>query len=202
MPSLFASPKRTTPQQERAERRVQALLEAAAGLFAEAGFEAATMTAIAERSGTSIGGLYRYFPDKAAVAQALLRDYAWQAESRWGDLPRAARDLPVEAFAGLLLAGMEAFVADHPAYLALLAAPVKFAKDPEARRKVQALFAQAFQARQPELSPQRAMLITEVVLQFLRGMMELYGERPVGDRPAINLEFKRALTHYLKDVLA
>jgi AcrR family transcriptional regulator len=202
MPSLFASPKRTTPLQERAARRVQALLEAAAGIFAEAGFEAATMTAIAERSGTSIGGLYRYFPDKAAVAQALLHEYARQAESLWGDLPREAQNLPVAALAEHLLAGMEAFVVDHPAYLVLHAAPVKFVKAPESRRNLQALFARAFQARQPELSPERALLITQVVMQVLRGMMELYGERPVADRPAINLEFKRALTHYLTDVLA
>ena len=38
--------------------------------------EATTMTAIAERSGSSIGALYNYFPDKQAVALTLLGQYA------------------------------------------------------------------------------------------------------------------------------
>jgi AcrR family transcriptional regulator len=181
---------------------VQALLEAAAEIFAEAGFEAATMTAIAERSGTSIGGLYRYFPDKPALAQELLRHYSRQAEAHWAGLSAETQDLPVSGFAERLLARMEAFVAEHPAYLPLNAAPVKFAKDPETRRKLQALFVGAFQARQPRLSAGRALLITQVVFQFLRGMMELYGERPLADRPEISAEYQRILTRYLGDVLA
>jgi len=43
------------------ERRVAQLLEAAGAEMAEVGYEATTMTAIAERAGASIGTLYQYF---------------------------------------------------------------------------------------------------------------------------------------------
>lgn len=201
MPSLPASPNRPIPQQERAARRVRTLLDAAEAVFGESGFEAATMTAIAERSGTSIGGLYRYFPDKPAIAQALLHDYFRQAERFWAALPGEARDLPVAALAERMVEGMEAFVAGHPAYLPLNAAPVKFSKNPESRRNLHSLFAQVLMARQPALDGVRAQLITRVVLQLLRGLMDLYGEQPVAERPAISAEFQRALTLYLQEAL-
>jgi len=73
VPSISSNPVRVAPQQERSERRLAAFLDAAAELFAEVGYEAATMTAIAERSGSSIGALYNYFPDKQAIALTLLR---------------------------------------------------------------------------------------------------------------------------------
>jgi AcrR family transcriptional regulator len=43
---------RVEPQQERATRRLANFLDVAAVLFAEIGYEATTMTAIVERSGS------------------------------------------------------------------------------------------------------------------------------------------------------
>ena len=48
------------------------LTSAAAELFAERGFHRATVPAIAERAGVSVGLLYRYFPSKTALAQAIV----------------------------------------------------------------------------------------------------------------------------------
>jgi AcrR family transcriptional regulator len=50
---------------------VEAILDAAAVVFATAGFEAPTMEAIAERAKTSIGSLYQFFPNKLALFEAL-----------------------------------------------------------------------------------------------------------------------------------
>ena len=71
MASISSKAVRVLPQQERSERRLAAFLDAAAALFAEVGYEAATMTEIAERSGSSIGALYNYFPDKQSIAFTL-----------------------------------------------------------------------------------------------------------------------------------
>jgi AcrR family transcriptional regulator len=201
MPSLSSTANRTTPKQDRASRRLQSLLDAAAEIFAKDGYEATTMTEIAGRSGTSIGGLYRYFPDKRAVAQALLRHYSQHAESYWVSLIQEARELPVNEFADLLLDRMEEFVSEHPAYLILNAAPIKFAKDAASRRNLRIRFSEAVQAKKPSLTPERAMLIANIVLQIIRGMMVLYAEGVPRDRPQINAEFKRLLANYLGDVL-
>jgi len=50
---------------------VESIVDAAAHVFAEDGFEAATMESIAERAKTSIGSLYQFFPNKLAVFEAL-----------------------------------------------------------------------------------------------------------------------------------
>lgn len=50
------------------------LLEAAAALFAEAGYQRATMAAIAERAGVSTGNVYRYFENKDALFYQVVSD--------------------------------------------------------------------------------------------------------------------------------
>jgi AcrR family transcriptional regulator len=86
------------PKRERGKQRVAALLDAAAAVFAEKGYEAATMTEIAERAGAAIGSLYQFFPSKEALAEALFDRFAerWAASfARVEELApgRSAREL-------------------------------------------------------------------------------------------------------------
>jgi AcrR family transcriptional regulator len=62
---------RTVPIQQRSTDRMQALLNAAAALIAEEGIDAVTTTAVAYRSRSSVGVLYRYFPDVDSLLKAL-----------------------------------------------------------------------------------------------------------------------------------
>jgi AcrR family transcriptional regulator len=57
--------------QERSAARVQRMLDAAAALLDEVGYEATTTSLIASRAGVSVGSLYQFFPDRRAVLQAL-----------------------------------------------------------------------------------------------------------------------------------
>jgi AcrR family transcriptional regulator len=70
-----------------------AMLDAAGAVFAESGFDAATMTAIAERSGSSIGALYQYFPNKLTLARALREQYGEEMALRWSGLIAEAAQL-------------------------------------------------------------------------------------------------------------
>ena len=81
MSSTMSSPRRA-PQQERGERRVAQLLDAAASLLAEVGYDAATMTEIADRAKASIGTVYQYFPNKPAIVLALRSQYVAEMEER------------------------------------------------------------------------------------------------------------------------
>jgi AcrR family transcriptional regulator len=47
------------------------MLDAAAELVAERGYESATTSRIAERAGVSVGSLYQFFPDRHAVLRAV-----------------------------------------------------------------------------------------------------------------------------------
>jgi len=63
--------KRRIPRQDRAEETVAAILEAAAQILEAGGLAAFTTNAVAERAGVSIGTLYQYFANKAALIRAL-----------------------------------------------------------------------------------------------------------------------------------
>ena len=71
VPTKKRAPTRRVPTQERSKKRVEAILDAGATIFAEVGFEAATTEAIAERAGTSIGSVYQFFPNKLALFEAV-----------------------------------------------------------------------------------------------------------------------------------
>jgi AcrR family transcriptional regulator len=62
---------RNEPVQARSTARLAALLDAAAQVVHEIGYERLTTAMVAERAGASIGTVYRYFPDRVAVLHAL-----------------------------------------------------------------------------------------------------------------------------------
>ena len=86
MSSRSSNSIRRAPQQDRSARRVEAFLAVAEKLFAERGYEAATLTQVAEQAGSSIGALYSYFPDKKALALALLDLHATRIQDYWKPL--------------------------------------------------------------------------------------------------------------------
>lgn len=67
VPMATKAPKRRVPSQARSQRRFDAIVDAAARLFAEVGFDAATMEGIAAAAETSIGSVYQFFPNKRAL---------------------------------------------------------------------------------------------------------------------------------------
>src|ERR1700749_5166702 len=134
MLSTVSNSVRVEPQQERATRRLANFLGVAAELFAEIGYEATTMTAIAERSGSGIGTLYHYFPDKQSMAFALLNQYAQKLEAHWKPLMAQKGPPPHPAFAETFHERMIEFLRQRPAYVKLPAAPIRFSRDPAARK--------------------------------------------------------------------
>lgn len=63
------------PSQDRGQRRVDSILDAAAELFAEHGVDAVSVNAIAAHAGSSVGSLYHFFPNKDAIVEALAMRY-------------------------------------------------------------------------------------------------------------------------------
>lgn len=62
---------RNEPVQARSTARLSALLDAAAAVIDDIGYERLTTAMVAEKAGASIGTVYRYFPDRIAVLQSL-----------------------------------------------------------------------------------------------------------------------------------
>jgi AcrR family transcriptional regulator len=74
---------RKIPQQERSRRTTQDLLEAAARVLAREGAARFTTNRVAEAAGVSVGSLYQYYPNKAAL---LLGLHERDADQLWAQL--------------------------------------------------------------------------------------------------------------------
>jgi AcrR family transcriptional regulator len=66
-----AAPPRRAPVQMRSQQTVQRVLDAAGVLLQQISLEEITTTRIAAEAGLSIGALYRFFPDKQAIIDAI-----------------------------------------------------------------------------------------------------------------------------------
>ena len=97
--------------QARSTARLTRLLDSAAEVIDEIGYERLTTAMVADRAGASIGTVYRYFPDRIAVLQSLsaryLSDFTEQvrvaltdeALAGWPEAIDAVIDVAVRSFA-------------------------------------------------------------------------------------------------------
>ena len=81
------------PKRARGVQRVAELLDAGAVLFADKGYDATTMTEIAQCAGASIGSLYQFFPSKEVLAEALFSRYVERVTSMMEELGKRAPGL-------------------------------------------------------------------------------------------------------------
>ena len=108
---------RRAPVQERGRRRVELLLDAAAEAIADVGVDNVTTNAIAARANTSVGLLYKFFPNKEALVQALAQRYV----EAFDDLLRHQEEhgiarWPLGDAIAWAVGALMAFHEEHPAF--------------------------------------------------------------------------------------
>lgn len=98
---------RRQPKQQRGKERVEKILDAAAAVFDEVGYEAATTHMIAAKAGTAIGSLYQFFPDKAAIFKAMELRHMERVQAFWqqADIPTIVQ-LPLRQMIYALVTAM------------------------------------------------------------------------------------------------
>ncbi len=197
MSSTSASASRRSPQQARATQRRAKFLEVAARLIGEQGYEIVPMMAIAKEAGASIGTLYDYFPDKQSVALALLSEYVEQADAHWTAVLSGARTMTERELSEVFIEGILTFVRAHPAYLPLLTAPIGYARTAEARQPLRRTIADALRKTKPSVTPERAFLSAQVIVQLMKGMLALYKQVTAKDKNAVTAEFKALMLAYV-----
>ncbi|GAA2950165.1 hypothetical protein GCM10020227_16510 [Streptomyces flavovirens] len=97
---------RRVPVQQRSAERLARILDAGAELLDETGYEQLSTRAVADRAGVPIGSVYRFFPNKRALVDALaernLDVYAERIAGRLADIPasewRAAIDAVLDEY--------------------------------------------------------------------------------------------------------
>jgi AcrR family transcriptional regulator len=105
IPSTLSSRNRgpLEPKRDVGRQRVAELLDAAAAVIQERGFEAATMAEIAARADAKIGSLYRFFPNKDAVADALMQRHTEVLQAEYDAIHAQAGKLTPEQLADTLI---------------------------------------------------------------------------------------------------
>jgi len=91
----FLTSGRRTPTQTRSQQTVLRILDAASSLLEQAPLDDITTTRIAAEAGLSIGALYRFFPDKQTIIDAIAVRHVEQFRSSLeaSVMPRIAREM-------------------------------------------------------------------------------------------------------------
>jgi AcrR family transcriptional regulator len=172
-----AAPAAREPKRDRGRIRVAAIMDAGMAVFADRGYDAATMTEIAARSGTAIGSLYRFFPTKEALADALLARFGERMGRTLAEIARRAAGLPPAALADELVDLMLDLKVDRAAVVALVdartdAADTRTMFRDGVRRHLAAVLA----AANAKLSPAETEARAAVLLQLLKAVPALARE--------------------------
>jgi AcrR family transcriptional regulator len=195
--SISPSADARAPQRHRGRLRVAAILEAGAAAFREKGYDAVTMTEIAARSGTTFGSLYRFFPSKEALANALLAQYAQRALDRLAELAELAPAVTPAALADALVDFMMKLQAERSFAIALMEAGAGDGDKREAfRAAFRANIAMILRRAFPNCSQAKAQAMTAVVLHILKGLATATQENRA-DARLLRAEFRDLLGLYL-----
>ncbi len=197
---------RKVPQQPRSQQRVEQILDVAAELFVEVGYEAATTNAIAERAGISIGSLYRYFPDKVAILNAIARRYFGDLQALLDQLSGA--EAQVLSLDDLLDGWIDPFVGLHrefPVYNQILLgrdiSPDLAGVACQLTATLERRFKELLLARNPQLEPLRAEVLASVCFGAIKLLIILFAQAPDEDYGMrLVAEVKNMLRSYLTSI--
>jgi AcrR family transcriptional regulator len=124
--------RRRDPVQERSHETVARILAAAVRLLARGTAPQAVTTAqIAAEAGLSVGGLYRFFPDKQAVIDAIAQHHLAAFQESLAALLLAALPATPAAFLAETLDAFAAYLEAHPDFRALAYSPAGRTISPE-----------------------------------------------------------------------
>lgn len=172
---------RKAPQQARSTELVAAILEAATQVLAREGAQRFTTARVAEKAGVSIGSLYQYFPNKAAILFRLQSDEWQQTTEMLRSILEDARRAPLERLRVLVRVFIQSECAEAGMRVALNDAAPLYRDAPEAQavkaegeRIFQGFMAQAL----PEAPEASRVLASELITATLGSVGKEFSESP------------------------
>lgn len=194
---------RRQPQQQRSQERVERILDAAAIVFDEVGYDAATTHAIAAQAKTAVGSLYQFFPDKLAIFNALELRHVERVHAMWDRLVRPeVIQLPFADFIHTLVTQVEQLFSNpisRIVFSTFFTSPTIFKNiDASFTEEVIQFAAKLFKMRNPALTKQRSLILAEVAVNTTNALIliALRSDRPHSQ--AIILEIETLLKAYLE----
>lgn len=194
---------RRQPQQQRSQERIEQILQAAAEVFWEKGYDVATTHDIAERAQTAVGTLYRFFPNKLAIFHALEKRHRQHLEIT------NAQFLSLEMSALPLAVIIRQIVGTYAEYFKDLAPRVVYIQyaltpniflyfDDSFDHAMMDSFSKLLRSRNPALSTEKSELLSQVFLSTYQALLLVALRSDDTRRDQLQLEIQDVLRNYLE----
>lgn len=199
---------RRVPTQDRGRARVEAILDAAEVVFADAGYDNATTEAIAQNAGASIGSLYQFFPNKRALFEAVSTRYLDRARALFeGTVIGALPDVPWEDLLDMSIDAFWMMEKSSPAFSAIWLQGKVTKQLLESAQALNRLFAdradEILHRYAPEMPKKRRALLATMLVEATSGMLfSAVRAMPSSTSEEMIRETKRMLRAYVRDVIA
>jgi AcrR family transcriptional regulator len=160
--------KTRVPKRQRGHERVVILLDAAARVFAQKGYDAATMTEIAAEANSSIGSLYQFFPTKPLLAEALHIERLERLKAGLRAMAERSKGLSAADSGEAIFDALAAFIEEFPEF-PVLGARRDIPKERKAhsRAELKELIGAVLRRAEPPITDDIALL-SGIVLELLR----------------------------------
>ncbi|WP_342235920.1 TetR family transcriptional regulator [Inquilinus sp. OTU3971] len=172
---------RKQPQQARSTGLVDAILEAAVQVLAKEGAQRFTTARVAEKAGVSVGSIYQYFPNKAAILFRLQSDEWRQTSDLLRTILEDRRSPPQERLRTLVHTFLRSECEEAAMRMALADAAPLYRDAPEARevkesgrRSVEVFMREAL----PEASDATRALAGDLITATLSAVGKQFSETP------------------------
>lgn len=172
---------RKQPKQARSTELVAAVLEAAVQVLATQGAPRFTVARVAERAGVSVGSVYQYFPNKAAILFRLQSDEWRQTSDMLRDILEDPAKPPLERLRTLVQAFIQSECDEAQIRVALNDAAPLYRDAPEhqaARSSVQASVDAFMQQVLPDAGVQTRALAGELIIATLSSVGKRFSATP------------------------
>jgi AcrR family transcriptional regulator len=198
---------RRQPKQQRGKERVEKILTAAAEVFDEVGYEAATTHLIAAKAGTAIGSLYQFFPDKAAIFKAMELRHVERVTAMWAQVDIATlAQLPLRAMIQVLTQAV-AQLFEQPLSRVVfvqffMTRQIFQAIDDSMTQESINFIANILKQRNPALTRAQAQLLGEVCVHSSNAiMLAAFRSRDLEHRQQLTQQIEQFLVSYLEPQL-
>jgi AcrR family transcriptional regulator len=202
-PRAAFAPPATRRRYARGEKRIAEILEAAAAVFAETGYEQATTNAIAMQAGISPGSLYQFFSNKDAIARRLAENYEADVRGMWAEVfAEDAAKLPLGELLDRIIGPVLDFKLKRQGFAAFFEgsqtvpelAAVATGLHGEFIERMRRLLA----LRRPDLPESELALSALVAVRTFKALLPMAIDAKPARRAAIVAEIKRAMLGYLE----
>lgn len=172
---------RKQPQQARSSELVGAILQAAVQVLAKEGAHRFTTIRVAEKAGVSVGSLYQYFPNKAAILFRLQSDEWRQTAVLLREILEDVRQPPLERLRTLVHAFIRSECEEARVRVALNDAAPLYRDAPESReakasgtRTIRTFMRKAL----PKVSEARRVVAGDLITTTLSAAGKDFSARP------------------------